>query len=112
MSQEQLEAIEISIEDAKKAIDLRESLEKLSANPDFKKIMLDGYFKEECIRLVLVKADYEMRDEDSQTQITKSIDAIGHTQTYLRTIMLRGSMAARNLKGDEKTREELQDEQH
>ena len=110
-TEEQLEKIEISIEEATKSVDLFNSLQRLNTNPDFKKVMLDGYFSEECVRLVLLKADHEMRDEDRQNQIIKSIDAIGHTRTYLRTIMQLGQMAARSLEADKGTREDLRNEQ-
>ena len=110
-NEEQLQEIEVSIEDATKAVDLMKSLEKLSNNPDFKKVMLDGYFKEECVRLVLVKAEYEMRSEDIQNQLLKDIDAIGRTRAYLHNIMLRGQTMVRSLASDKETKEELLSEQ-
>ena len=108
---EKLQEIEITIAESKKAIELMESLQRLTNNADFKKVMLDGYFGEECIRLVLLKGDYEMRDEDQQSQILKSIDAIGHTRAYFRTIMQVGTQVSRDLGPDEATQEELLAEQ-
>lgn len=111
-NEEQIQEIEINIEASTKAIELMEALTRLHSNPDYKKVMIDGYFKDECVRLVLLKADYEMRSDDQQNQINKSIDAIGHTGTYLRTILQIGAQVNKDLRADKETKEELLAEQH
>ena len=108
---EQLEHIEISIEQAKKLIDNKNALIRLTDNPDFKLLVLEGYFKEEASRLVLLKADPEMQKDTEMKSIEKSIDAIGYVRLYFRTIMQLGSRAEQDLLGSEQTREELLAEQ-
>jgi hypothetical protein len=76
-------------------------------NPEWKKLILDGYFRDEAARLVLLKADYGVQDEQVQKDIIKSIDAIGYFRRYLATIMQRGYTAENALRSDEETREEL-----
>lgn len=106
-SDAQIEEIEVKINEAKEVIERKKALMRLTDNKDFKSIVLDGYFKDEASRLVLLKADYEMQDEMSQNQIKKSIDAIGYFRLYLRTVMQLGAQMEKDLAADEQTREEL-----
>lgn len=107
MSQHDLETVELSIDHANKSINLRNSLEKLTKNRDFKAVVLEGYFESEAVRLVLLKADPSMQDEESQKEIVKQIDAIGSFRQYLRTVMQLGDMASKAKDDYEQTREEL-----
>jgi hypothetical protein len=102
-----LEQIEISLKHAQKDIDLMKSLEKLTSNRDFKKVMLDGYFEKEAVRLVLLKADPSMQDEATQTAIVREIDSIGSVRQYLGRIMQMGNQMQRAVKEFEETREEI-----
>jgi hypothetical protein len=110
MSQE-LEALEISIEEAKAKVELMEALDSLGNNSNFKKVILDGYFKNEASRLVLLKAVPSMQSEAQQLSISKSIDAIGHLRQYFSTVYQLGNMAKQSIVEDEATREELLSEE-
>ena len=57
MIDNQVEEIELEINQAKEKVALKDSLEKLIKNRDFKKVITEGYFEQEAIRLVLLKAD-------------------------------------------------------
>ena len=108
MSQEQqLEQVELSIKQAKATIERRNSLDKLFSNEHFKAIILKGYFEEEASRLVLIKASPAMQTDESQTQINKSIDAVGFLRQHFHMIAQTGNMAERALADDQNTREEL-----
>lgn len=111
MSNDMLESIEISIEQAEQLIAKKEALTRLTANPDFKTLVLEGYFKEEASRLVLLKPDPSLQGDSDQKTISKSIDAIGYVRQYLNTIMQMGITAERTLYQDKQTREELLAEQ-
>jgi len=100
-----MEAVELSIAQAKLSIENREALQRLTGNIDFEKTILEGYFKEEASRLVLLKADPSM--DAYQDQIDKQIIAIGQLRQYFRTIMALGSQAEKAMADDEETREEL-----
>ena len=106
-----LQEVEISIEDAREAIANKESLERLTDNPDFIRIIREGYFEKEAIRLVSVKADPEMATDERQKQVLTAMDGIGSLRNYLRVIMILGDNMEQTLKADETTREELLSEQ-
>lgn len=107
---EQIHEVEISIEEAKQTLELRDALRKLRENPDFKKVIEENYFKEEASRLVLLKADMNVQDREIQKQINKQIDAIGYFRGYLQSLFQLGSQAEQALAEAERTREEILEE--
>ena len=110
MSNQQIETVELSIEQARKLVDNRTDLEKLTKNKQFKNLIIENYFEREASRLVLLKADPSMQGDVEQATILRQIDAIGTFRQYLSTTMQRGNTAARTIADDEKTLEELRDE--
>lgn len=105
--EQQVEQLEVSLEEAKKTVALQQSLSRLTSNPDFKAVFLDRYFKDEPVRLVMLKADPEMQEDKHQENINKQIDAIGAAWAYLRNINIMGNMAARAIAADEETLAEM-----
>jgi len=79
----------------------------LTANKDFTSIVLEGYFKAEASRSVLLKAEPSMQDAESQLQITKSIDSIGYLRQYFNTIMQFGKMSLKAIEDHKDTHAEL-----
>jgi len=102
---EQLQNIEVSIEEAKNTISLKASLTKLSSNKDFKKVIEEGYFKEEAARLVMAKSAGLAPDQ--QTNIDNMIYGIGALYNYLNTVHTRGAQMEDALRDDEQAREEI-----
>ena len=107
MSTEIIEAIERNIKQARIAVEESNALERLRNNKDFKKVILEGYFKEEAIRLVHLKADPSMQSLDSQKSIVSQLDAIGSFSAYLTHTLQRGAMASKQIESDEATRDEI-----
>ncbi len=103
----ELEQIEVSIDQAKDAIKKRDRLKRLIKNRDFKELIDDGYFEGEAVRLVHLKSDANVQDEEQQAYIVKGIDAIGFFRSYLRTIFQQGNAAETALAAHEATREEI-----
>ena len=79
---QQIEQIELSIENAKKRIDDAAALDRLYKSPDFKQIFLDGYFRDEASRTVLLKADPNMQGKREQKDCNNVILAIGMLRQY------------------------------
>ncbi len=105
--EQNLNDVEISIDDARKTIAMRDTLQQLLDSTAWEAVVEKGYFTEEASRLVLLKADPTMAGKLEQKQIQKAIDAIGPFRQYLRVIMQLGQMAEGALLNDEQTREEL-----
>ena len=110
MSSVELQAIENNIKQAQKTADLGDSLERLKSNRDFKKIVLEGYFEQEAIRLVHLKSDPNMQSADSQKAIATQMDAIGMFKQYLGLVSFKAALAGKSIEADEYARDELLEE--
>jgi len=93
MSNETVKAIEANIEKSRKFLDMEHSLSRLRENKDFKKVIIEGYFQQEAIRLVQLKADPNMQTPQMQAAILKDIDSIGSLGKYFDTVVAMGQRA-------------------
>lgn len=96
-----------SIADNTKAVELAKALERLESNRDFRKIIADGYFTAEAVRLVHLKADPAMQTPTAQASIIRQMDSIGNLADYFNTIRQNGAMSANTIADCEKDRMEL-----
>lgn len=110
MSNTEIQQIEQNLKVAKKTLERGESLERLFANRDFKKVILEGYLEQEAVRLVHLKADANMQSVESQKSIITQIDAIGNLNTYFQTIRQFAAIAGKQIEADEQTLAELASE--
>lgn len=99
--------IEQNIAQARKVFDLGTSLATLLRNRDFKKVITEGYFEQEAVRLVHLKADPAMQNEASQKSIIAQMDAIGNLSQYFSTIQQLANMAGKSIEADEEALSEL-----
>ena len=107
MSSVELQAIEQSIKQSQKSVELGSAYERLLSNRDFKKIVLEGYFEQEAIRLVHLKSDPNMQSAESQKSIATQMDAIGSFKQYLQLVKFKAEMAGKAIEADEYARDEL-----
>lgn len=107
MNDNAIQEIELNIKEAQKIVDLGASAQRLIANRDFKKVVMEMYFEKEAVRLVHLKANPAMQDKDRQEAIVKEMDAIGSFHQFLRTLEIQAEMARRAIEDSEDLREEL-----
>ena len=103
----QVQQIELNIQRAKEFVEFGNAVERLRSNRDFKTVIGNGYFKEEAIRLVHLKADPIMQTADKQADIVKQIDAIGALVSFFGVAEHRAAMASKAIEADEEARDEL-----
>lgn len=101
---------EQQIKDAQSSMELGKCLASLSQNPDFKKVMIEGYLKNEAIRLVQLKADPSMASAENQAAIIRDIDSIGVIGQYFRTLEVLGIRAERSIADAEQAIAEINEE--
>lgn len=104
---DQIAQVEQSIQAAKDTVAFGESLTRLFSNRDFKKVILDGYFKDEAVRLVHLLSDPNTQSPESQVSLQKQMHAIASLRDYLRLIEQRTSQALKGIAFDEQMLEEL-----
>jgi len=107
MSNTELQEIDNNIKEAQKLVELGNALVRLRSNKDFKKVVLEGFFEQEAIRLVHLKADANMQTPERQQNILRDIDAIGSFNQYLRTVLYRADLARKAIDDGEALRDEL-----
>ena len=106
-NEQQLKELERDEKIAKVNVDLGNALDSLRTNRHFNKIIVEGYFKEEAIRLVHLKADPAMQCPEKQAAILREMDAIGSLASYLTVIDQRARMAGKQLKDIEVARTDI-----
>jgi len=106
-TEQQLASIEITLEQAQAAVAARKALQTLTKNPEFKELVLEGYFEKEASRVVLLRADPSMQDELNQKDLDNQIVAIGYLRQYLSGIMIKGRTAEKAIQDCNETREEI-----
>jgi len=63
-----------------------DALNRLMEDKDFKKVIIEGYFKDEAIRLTGLLAHDEIRRQNLRPAIMEQLVAISNLQDYFRTI--------------------------
>ncbi len=76
-----LDRLEAQISESKRLVDLNDSLNRLRSNPDFIKIIEEGYFKEAAIRLVTFAGSPSCIG-DVRTDAFEEIQSIGRLRHY------------------------------
>ena len=106
MSQTDVQEIEENIKQAKVIAGKGDALARLTKNKDFQQIIMEGYLKDESVRLVHLKSSPGMQKPDSQAHIVKQIDSIGNLMEYFRVIEHQAMLAQNAIEAGQ---EELND---
>lgn len=107
---DQIEEVELSIAHAKEIINRGAMAERLSHNPDFKKLVLEGYFTTEAARLALLYSDPNI-DPEMREAIGRDLMGPGVFKRYLSTMVQMGYVAQRELGEHIETLEEIREEE-
>ena len=69
---------------------LKESLEKLEGNEDFKKVILEGYFKDKAVNGVSLLASPQIKRNGARSDVMEALIAISQLEDYFLTIKAMG----------------------
>lgn len=108
-NQKDIDQVELSIEEARKKVERREAALRLAENSDFKELVLDGYCKDEAVRLV--NTLNETGFEESQVDINRMLASISDFNRYMRHIVREGRIAKEAIIDHEITLDDLRAEQ-
>lgn len=67
-------------------VGMRQALDRLEQNPDFVKVVLEGYFKNEAVRGVSLLANDSIRQRGARPEIMERLVAISSLQDFFLTI--------------------------
>lgn len=89
---DQIQAMEVTIEELKEAIDLKKLVLSLESNRAFKKIVIDGYFEVEAARLARISSEPMLNQEQRQSIFT-DMAGVGAFKRFLHLIVQKGNAA-------------------
>lgn len=92
----EIDEIKITIERAKEYVGLRDDLLKLTSNRAFKKLFLEGYLKNEPVRLTCMLGNPALKD--SRDDIILDLQGISAFKAYCDEVLRQGDMAAASIK--------------
>ena len=72
-------------------VDMKDALERLKGNEDFKKVILDGYFKDKAVNGVSMLAHDYVVQNGHRPQIMEALVAISQLEDYFATIDSMGT---------------------
>lgn len=110
MSQSVIEQVEISIAEAKKLVERGAMVKRLSTNPDFKALVMDGYFVDEAARLAHLSSDPGL-PENIRECVVRDLAGPGGFKRYLTTIARMADAAENEIEESRETLEELREEE-
>ena len=92
MSEVTVEQLESQRDAMKKAVDMRQAVQRLSKNADFRKVITDQFMEKECARYVHASADPAL-PEKNRADALAIAQASGHLKRYLSVIIQMGNAA-------------------
>jgi len=101
----EIEAIEITIKQAKEFVAMRDDLAKLSRNPAFKRVFLEGYLKDAPVRLTGMLG--HPAHKDHQDDIISDLKGIAAFKEYCDMIFRKGDEAAEAIREHELALDEI-----
>lgn len=69
----------------------KQALDRLETNPDFKKVILEGYFRDKAVNGVSLLATDYVRKNGLRAEIMENLVAISNLQDYFLTIKKMGT---------------------
>lgn len=111
-----VKAVEVSIEEAQKQIERSKQLRRLEKNKDFKGLILEGLLREDAVRQVMLRASPQLLapgpgGETAKNGIEARMVMIGELNNYFRYIHIEGESSEAALREHENAHEELLQEQ-
>lgn len=104
-----IEEIELTLEHAQHLVEKAAMADRLSRNPDFRKLIMEGYFEGETARLGLLVGD--PHHAGTQEMILNDLKGTGALKRFFQNIFMLGRTAAAEIEAAGHTLQELRDEE-
>ena len=103
----QIHEIEMSNENAKKLVQMGAALQRLTNNRDFKKVVLEGFFKEEPVRLTELLAGPSQQSPEAQAELLGQLKAISGLNQYFVKVQMVANMSQDAITSNEEVLEQI-----
>jgi len=102
--------IEISIEAARGAVERKDMMEELIADPKFTELFTVGYMERESARLVSLLADNQWQEPEKQKELVDDMRSISGLRQYILNIKAIGRQMENQIVRSESELDELRNE--
>jgi len=102
--------IEISIDQARGAVDRKNKMEKLINTPEFRDVFTVGYMEQEPARLVSLLADSDWQTPEKQEELLHDMRAISALRQYILGIKAMGKTMENQIIRSQETLNGLREE--
>jgi len=106
----EMQEIEVTIGELKKAVVRGEALRRLMKNKDFKTIIEDEYFREEAVRLTSLLGSPIPTIHAAQEFIVKDLEGIAALRRFFSTVLSMSSQSEDQILSHENELEDLREE--
>jgi len=110
MSQNEIEQVELSIEAAQEMVARGRAAERLALVPEFKRLVLDGYFRDEAARLAHLLSDPNI-SEEIRAHVNRDLLGLGAFKRYLHVLVQLGHRAENEIEEARDALEEMRAEE-
>lgn len=109
MRDREIKSVELGLAEAHEKVAIGEAALRLADNPDFKKLILEGYCRDNVVRLT--NCLNEVGFEDSQDAIKRGLEGVAEFTRYMRQLVREGELAEAAILDHEETLDALRAEQ-
>jgi multidrug resistance efflux pump len=96
MSEVTVQQLETQRESMKQAVEMRQAVQRLTHNVDFRKVITEQFMEKECARYVQASGDPAL-SERNQKDALAIAQAAGHLKRYLSVLIQMGNAAENEL---------------
>ena len=91
-----INGLEEQLKDEKARLERRDTILRLSKNSDFRKVFVEGFFRDDCARFAMESEDPALTTMQ-QADALNIAQAAGHVKRFLNAQIIMGDMAERKL---------------
>lgn len=105
-NQDAVQQVEVSLEEAERIAAFGAALSRLEKNRDFQTVILDGYFKDEAARLVMLTAEINFKPEQKEA-VNAGIRGIAELRQFFLSRRTQAEMASKEIEDYKSELDEL-----
>ena len=110
MNHDGISELDAVITTCQNQIELGKAVERLYRNPDFKKVVGEGYFEKEPIRLVRALSSPVFNNPEKREALMREMEGVSRFSAYLSDIVNAGERAVTQLHETEDLRQTMIEE--
>lgn len=109
MTDNRIETLELTIEEAKKTVELMKKMDKLRKNKDFNAIIEKELLEYYALNIVYLLSDPTMQSKEKQLDLHKELEMVGRFRQFCSSIYQNGRLAEKAIIDSQESIDELRE---